>query len=273
MEKSKNVYGTLSDKQIREFCRSGKLITSNFETNNIKQACYELRSSNIYYDLSDNNKKYELQADEYILIKPKQLVVIITYESLSLPKDILGRILTKGSLFSLGLIPVNTYADPGFYGKLGIVFNNLSNNYIKINIHESIAKIEFSKLQEEVESDYKGQHGYETQIWPIKTDNILTDEEIKRDYRIKDSTDELELSYGKTMSNVIRRVYKFERKLILSAIAYLIFSGILITFIVVHDNSTSNVISSIISIILGIVSNILFSLLTYFATNLNSKRK
>ena len=166
-----------------------------------------MRSSNIYYDLSDNNKKYELQADEYILIKPKQLVVIITYESLSLPKDILGRILTKGSLFSLGLIPVNTYADPGFYGRLGIVFNNLSNNYIKINIHESIAKIEFSKLQEEVEGDYKGQHGYETQIWPIKTDNILTDEEIEKQLtRIKDSTDELELSYGKTMSNVIGRV-------------------------------------------------------------------
>ena len=33
MEKSTNVCGTLSDRQIGEFCKSGKLISSNFETN------------------------------------------------------------------------------------------------------------------------------------------------------------------------------------------------------------------------------------------------
>src|SRR5690606_30072793 len=132
------------------------LITEEFEEKNIKQSCYELRASNIYYDINSADRKIELKEDEYILIKPKALVVIMTYETLEMPANILGRILTKGKLFSVGLLPVNTYADPGFSGRLGIVFSNLSNNYIKITPKESIAKIEFSKLENNVERPYHG---------------------------------------------------------------------------------------------------------------------
>jgi len=72
--------GTLNDEEIIKHGKKRELIQKNFEADNVKQACYELRASNIYYDLSNNEKRYELNSHEYILLKPKQLIVIITTE-------------------------------------------------------------------------------------------------------------------------------------------------------------------------------------------------
>ncbi|MFB5089326.1 hypothetical protein PGC35_19380 [Psychrobacillus sp. PGGUH221] len=257
--------GTLNDKDIINLCSKNKLITENFLRKNVKQACYELRASNIFYDISDSHKKNTVNTGEYIIIKPKQIVVIITLEELSLPNDILGKILTKGKLFSVGLLPVNTYADPGFQGKLGIVFSNLSNNYLKIYPEEAIAKIEFNKLEHPVEKAYSGQHGYETGIWPIPTDLIMTIEEIKNDKRIKDFSKEIELSHGKSISNVITRLHKYERKFLLVSIAYLVFTLILIAIF-----QGTDWISTITTIVLGVIVNIIYGVTATFLTNIRS---
>ena len=261
------IIGTLTDEQINDFCDKKELISENFCKDNIEQACYELRASNIYYDLADGNKKHQLDDGDYILIKPKQLVVIITKEKLNFPQNILGRILTKGKLFSIGLLPVNTYADPGFCGKLGIVFNNFSNDFIKIKPDDSIAKIEFSKLNQPVNDSYTGQHGYQTEIWPIPEDMLLTEEEKKGDSRIKDFDEEIELSYGKDMAKIIRRVFKYEKYLIFSGITYLVFSLILISILTFTGKP---IVSPIFTISLGVISNIIFALVLHISTNIRS---
>lgn len=269
--KKDEAVGTLADFQIREYCEKGKLISENYECSNIKQACYELRASNIYHDLSNNNKKYELNSEEYILIKPKQLVVIITRETLDLPKNILGRILMKGSLFSIGLIPVNTYADPGFVGQLGLVINNISNDYIKIKTNENIAKIEFSKLQYEVEKDYKGQHGYSTNEWIVKKGNILTNEEIKSDKRINDKFDEIETAYGGVMAKAIKKVFSYQRTLNIWFVIYSIFSMVIVAYIVCKGNDNKIILSTMLSVVTGIVSSIIFTVITSIATKIKWK--
>lgn len=232
--------GTLSDVDIKLLSSQGKLIIENYNEKNVIQACYELRASNIYYDLSNpkNPLKNDLKDGEYILIKPKQLVVIITLETLELENDILGRILTKGKLFSVGLLPVNTYADPGFYGRLGIVFYNLSNNFLKINTGETIAKIEFTRLQEPVSSSYRGQHGYQTSIWPIPTDMIVSYEEAQKDARVKSPPEEIESAFGADVGRVIKRVFKYERYVILAALLY-----IALSLLIIHSMQGSNWIS------------------------------
>lgn len=255
-------FGTLNDTDIKMLCNSGKLIVENYNQRNVKQACYELRASNTYYEVTVSDRKNEVADNEFILIKPKQLVVIMTLETLDLSNDMLGRILTKGKLFSVGLLPVNTYADPGFSGKLGIVFSNLSNNYLKIKPKDAIAKIEFCKLGHPVERPYSGQHGYETGIWPIPADLILTPDEIKSDQRIKSVPEEIELAHGKDISKVIDRVYNFERKLILASIVYLMFTMILILALKGTDWITNTT-----SILLGVISNIFFTFITWTATN------
>ncbi|MFP3919508.1 hypothetical protein U5N28_17040 [Lysinibacillus telephonicus] len=254
--------GTLSDKDIKEFCQNGKLITEEFNERNVKQACYELRASNIYYDITVSDRKIEVADDSYILIKPKQLVVIMTLEGLEMPPNILGRILTKGKLFSIGLLPVNTYADPGFSGNLGIVFSNLSNNYLKIKPRESIAKIEFSKLEKNVERSYSGQHGFQTGVWPVPREMILTEEEVRNDPRIKNIPEEIVLSHGSNVGKVIDRIYKYERKFVIATIGYFTFTLVLIAAL-----QGTNWITPVSSILLGVFSNVLYTFVTWAATN------
>ena len=106
--------GTINDVNIIRQSEEGLLIAEEFRKENVKQACYELRASKTYYELTDTQgkQKRDLNNGQYILIKPKQNIVVITLETIRLPSNVLGRILTKGSLFSVGLMPVNTYADP-----------------------------------------------------------------------------------------------------------------------------------------------------------------
>jgi dCTP deaminase len=103
--------GTLSDSHIQQAADQGWLISEKFDSKGLKQACYELRAGNIYYELdrADRDKnpiRYELGSNEYVLLKPKQFITVITQESIKLPPNVLGRVLTKGQLFSIGVIPV-----------------------------------------------------------------------------------------------------------------------------------------------------------------------
>ncbi|RBW61416.1 hypothetical protein DS884_03660 [Tenacibaculum sp. E3R01] len=256
--------GTLNDDEINKFCSSNVLISENFNAKNIKQACYELRASEIYYDLDQPNKPIDLSKDgySYILIKPKQSVVIITFEHLNIPDYIISRILTKGKLFSIGLLPVNTYADPGFEGQLGIILYNSSSNYIKINPEDSIAKIEFSVLKNSVSKPYKSQHGYQTKIWPIPHSYILEEKDLKSDARIGDTHSEIVRIYGKKYSKVISRLLNVERKLILATIVYFTFSLLLLGITILIDKT--DLFSPFYTIILGLVTNIISFYVIYF---------
>jgi len=253
----KNYSGTLTDDRIEKLCDRGILIAQNYKKENIVQACYELTASSIYYDINDNFKRIDIDEDKfnYILIKPKQSVVIITQEELNIPPDIIGRVLTKGKLFSIGLLPVNTYADPGFQGNLGIVLHNNSINYLKLKVGGAVAKIEFSALQEPVNKPYSGQHGYKTNIWPIPVEYCLTKEEEENDLRIRSTAEEISQIYGSRYTGVISRLLIVEKKLLIAAAFYFIFSILLITFFVKDNNS--NWVANLLAVGLGLVSNIL----------------
>lgn len=264
--------GTLSDTHIRQACGTGWLISANFDNASVHQACYELRAGNIYYELDkvDANTtptRHELKNGEYILLKPKQIVTVITHETLRLPDNVLGRVLTKGQLFSIGILPVNTYADPGFEGRLGIVLVNVSNNYIKIEQGQPIAKIEFSKLRQPVTAPYTGQHGYQTSMWPIPHHLLLSDEEAKKDARVLSDIEELELSHGKNIARIAKRVFRFERFLLLSAGMYFLLATTVIAWLACTGQEAT--LTLLTSVILGVVSNLVFAVMTYFATKLS----
>lgn len=259
--------GTLCDDEIIALCEKGILIESNYSKKRVRQACYELRCGNVYYDLNQGNKRYDVNKQEFILLKPKQTLVVITLESLRLAPDMLGRILTKGMLFSIGILPVNTYADPGFSGRLGIVMHNLSNSYIKISPGEAIAKIEFSRLENLVSHPYEGQHGYQTEIWPLRTDMILNENEKKSDSRIGQSYEELERAYGPELGKVIKRVFGFERRLLLFAASYF-----LIIILLIAIMSGTNWINTTVAVVIGIIANIVTFIITYTATNIGSHK-
>lgn len=258
--------GTLSDDDIKSLCEQGILIEDNYCIERVKQACYELRCGSVYYDVNQGSNRKTINESENILLKPKQTLVIITLESLRLPNDVLGRILTKGMLFSIGILPVNTYADPGFSGNLGIIMHNLSNSYIKICLGDAIAKIEFSRLERPVSRPYNGQHGYQTGIWPMRTDMLLDPNEEKKDPRIGKPHDEIERAYGKDLGKVMKRVFGYERRLLLFASFYFFIMILLIAIM-----SGTNWIKTTSAVIIGVTVNILTTIIIYAATNLRSR--
>jgi dCTP deaminase len=260
--------GTLSDNHIRQATGQCWLIAENFDDARIRQACYELRAGTVYYELNtaDSQRhpvRHQLGPGEYILLKPKQFITVITHEKLKLPDNVLGRVLTKGALFSIGVIPVNTYADPGFEGNLGIVLANLSNNYLKIQQLDPIAKIEFSKLRQPVASPYTGQHGYQTQMWPIPYHMILSPQEVANDKRVKSPLDELEAINGGLFADHLKRVFRFERYLMLASAGYFLLSILVLAILAARD-AAGFTLSTLLTVMLGVVSNLAFAALMYF---------
>jgi dCTP deaminase len=243
------------------------LITDGFVDRNVKQACYELRVGDVYYDLSANSARHEVRPGGYVLIKPRQLVVVITAERLHLPNDMLGRILTKGHLFSLGLLPVNTYADPGFCGRLGIVLHNVSDNYLKLPVSEPVAKIEFARLPRPVSMPYRGQHGYETQIWPLRNDLILTEDEIARDPRVGDVAEEIQLTHGRHIGKIVEHVLKHQRNLLIVTLLYSAATVALVGMV-----ATTGWSSQLVGFGLGIVGNLVAAGITFRATRLGRRK-
>jgi dCTP deaminase len=175
---------TLNDTDIANEVSQQRLIL-NANTNGVGGACYELRMGNVYYDLTEGGSRFALASGEAALVKPGHRVVLITAEELDVPSDVLVRIVSKGSLFSVGLSPVATYADPGFKGNLGVVTQNISDKYIELPQGEPIAKADFTRLSGPAAKPYHGQHGFQAGIWPIKTHLQKDHAELANDPRVQ----------------------------------------------------------------------------------------
>jgi len=95
--------GVLTDEDIIREGQNRRLIVVEFSEKQVQQTCYELRAGNVYYDLSNGAKRITLMtSDDFIMLKPHQLAVVITKESLELPADVLGRIPMKGQALLAG---------------------------------------------------------------------------------------------------------------------------------------------------------------------------
>jgi dCTP deaminase len=180
---------TMTDSEIGCEMKAGRLIR-NGDAEQLSGACYELRLGNVYYDLTESDQPIQVAPGQDILIKPGHRVVLITHEELDVPNDMLTRIVSKGSLFSVGLSAVATYADPGFSGNLGIVTQNISDKYIILPQLEPIAKADFTRLNGDVNRPYRGQHGFRTKIWPIKHQLQKSHAEVASDSRVRTKKDE-----------------------------------------------------------------------------------
>ena len=262
------VSGTLTDGELMQLCSAGKIITNSFEPASLRGSSYELRASKIYYELTESKQRIEVAPSSTILIKPKRTYVIITEESLAIPLNMMCRIVSKGSLFSVGLLPVSTWVDPGFSGRLGIVFYNSSHNYLKVQPGRAIAKIEFNRLANQVEHEYAGQHGFGTGVWPVSDDLILSDVERRTDARIGDTLSEASEALGPELGAVVRRVFRYERYLIATLLAYMFFSLLLIAF--AAGGEKLNILPAIG---LGIFANLLTAAIVLLATKLARKRR
>lgn len=198
---------TLSDNEIESEIGVQRLV-QNADLTMLEGACYQLRMGNVYYDLTEDGKRIALKPGEAVLIKPGHRVVLITAEELVVPAEFLVRVVSKGSLFSVGLSPVATYADPGFSGNLGVVTENISDKYIELPQGEPIAKADFSRLTSPAKRLYRGQHGFQAGIWPIKTHLQKEHREVANDPRVRSEREEAFALLPAATRTVLRRIEK-----------------------------------------------------------------
>lgn len=255
--------GTLVDSDILRLAGNGRLIVDDFAAANVKQACYELRASEIFWETwsSKEEKRIEVDPSAGYLLKPNRYVVVIVKERIVLPPNIVARILAKGQLVSIGIMPVNTYADPGFQGRLGITLYNGSRRYLVIKPGQPIAKIEFTVLPKNVDKPYAGQHGYETEIWPIPTQHYADVQALRASGAIGDEMFELADRFGPEIADMAKRLELYERRIwIQIAVTVLSFLALF---------SLYGGISLFVSVLTGVAAN----LITTIGTNLVSKRQ
>lgn len=203
---------TLSDVEIETRMAKGELVR-NGSTRQLGPACYELRMGTVYYDLTEGDRRIDVPANGTVLIKPGHRVVLISLEELVIPNDVIARVTSKGSLFSIGLSPVSTYADPGFSGNIGIVTQNLSEKFIELPVGEPISKVDFSMLSSSARKPYCGQHGFQTQIWPIRHQLQKTYEELKNDPRVDSEEVEAYKILPRATVSVLRKIQRRQRRI------------------------------------------------------------
>lgn len=127
----------LIDKQIKELINEGKLIVTNYKSENLGGVSYDLTIDSIIE--GENILK------EYVL-KPKEFVIVKTNEELYIPENIIGKIEEKNSLLRLGLFVSGPVYQPGHRTYSFLRVYNMSNSKIKLQSEFKIAQIFFEEL-------------------------------------------------------------------------------------------------------------------------------
>ena len=118
----------------------------------------------------DLTRLIEPEGDEPFILHPGEFVLGSTYEVVTLPDDIAGRLEGKSSLGRLGLLTHSTagFIDPGFSGHVTLELSNVANLPIMLYPGMKIGQISFLRMTSAAEhpygsdatgSKYQGQRG------------------------------------------------------------------------------------------------------------------
>ncbi|MBP1631396.1 MAG: hypothetical protein H6Q15_2289 [Bacteroidetes bacterium] len=114
-----------------------KRLLSNFDSNNFKNASYDLRVDKI---ISVDGKILES-----FQIQPNTMVVIISKEKIELPYNIIGHAYVKTRLSQKGIMANNIgIVDPGYVGPLSTVLINFGKEPFQIDQNVAFLRITFT---------------------------------------------------------------------------------------------------------------------------------
>jgi len=174
----------LSDRDIRSEINAGRVAVEPFEEAMIQPSSVDVRLDK-FFRVFENHKysvidpsieQAELtreviaEDDEAFILHPGEFVLASTYEIITLPDDIAGRLEGKSSLGRLGLLTHSTagFIDPGFSGHITLELSNVANLPVKLYPGMKIGQLCLIKLSSPAEhpygsaiyaSRYQGQRG------------------------------------------------------------------------------------------------------------------
>ena len=174
----------LSDRDIRAEIAANRVGVEPFDEAMIQPSSVDVRLDKFFrvfenhkYSVIDpSTEQAELtreviaEGDEPFILHPGEFVLASTYEVITLPDDIAGRLEGKSSLGRLGLLTHSTagFIDPGFSGHITLELSNVANLPVKLFAGMKIGQLCLIKLSSPAEhpygsekygSRYQGQRG------------------------------------------------------------------------------------------------------------------
>ncbi len=174
----------LSDRDIRAEITAGRVAVEPFTESMVQPSSVDVRLDRFFrvfenhkysvidpsIEQSELTREVEVEPNEHFILHPGEFVLASTYEIITLPDDIAGRLEGKSSLGRLGLLTHSTagFIDPGFSGHITLELSNVANLPVKLFPGMKIGQLCLIKLSSPAEhpygsavyaSRYQGQRG------------------------------------------------------------------------------------------------------------------
>ena len=174
----------LSDRDLHKEIAAGRVRVEPFDPGMIQPSSVDVRLDRFFrvfenhkYSVIDPSieqgeltREVEVEPNEFFILHPGEFVLASTYEVITLPDDIAGRLEGKSSLGRLGLLTHSTagFIDPGFSGHITLELSNVANLPVKLFPGMKIGQLCLIKLSSPAEhpygsalygSRYQGQRG------------------------------------------------------------------------------------------------------------------
>ena len=174
----------LSDRDIRAEIESGRVALDPFDPGMIQPSSVDVRIDRFFrvfenhryphidpsIEQPDLTRLVEPDGDEPFILHPGEFALASTYEVVTLPDDVAGRLEGKSSLGRLGLLTHSTagFIDPGFSGHVTLELSNVATLPIKLWPGMKIGQLCLFRLSSPAEhpygssvygSRYQGQRG------------------------------------------------------------------------------------------------------------------
>ncbi|MFM7873796.1 MAG: dCTP deaminase [Actinomycetota bacterium] len=174
----------LSDRDIAAEIKSGRVKVEPFDAKMIQPSSVDVRLDRFFrvfenhkykvidpsIEQPDLTREVAVAPSDHFILHPGEFVLASTYEVITLPDDIAGRLEGKSSLGRLGLLTHSTagFIDPGFSGHITLELSNVANLPVKLYPGMKIGQLCLIKLSSSAEhpygsalygSRYQGQRG------------------------------------------------------------------------------------------------------------------
>jgi len=160
----------LSDRDIKAEINSGRVKVEPFDGAMIQPSSVDVRLDRFFrvfenhrysvidpsIEQPDLTREVAVEANEEFILHPGEFVLASTYEVITLPDDIAGRLEGKSSLGRLGLLTHSTagFIDPGFSGHITLELSNVANLPVKLFPGMKIGQLCLIRLSSPAENPY-----------------------------------------------------------------------------------------------------------------------
>ncbi len=160
----------LSDRDIKQAVKDGRISITPYDEQNIQPASYDLhldrdflvfnRGGHAYIDVKkpvdDFMKKVTIQDEEPFILHPGEFVLGKILETTGVGRDMVGRLEGKSSLGRLGIIVHATagYLDPGNQLNMTLELSNIGSLPVMLYYQMPIAQMAFEPLSSPAEHAY-----------------------------------------------------------------------------------------------------------------------